>query len=140
MAITTVCPGCGGAKTARARLCATCRRRANSVGEQVWTESHVPPPPARPRTGQQSRIYYGKCASIARALLPPQGADVAAGDRSALDRGMRDVKRRALEWASRAFGREIASSTDLTEIEMERLLEHLDDVLDDLALPTPEAG
>jgi hypothetical protein len=121
-----VCLGCGGPKTAKARLCKKCRLRANAVGEQVWTESHVPPPPSRPRTGLQSRMYHGKVASIARAR---RAADVNAE--------MRNVKKGTLEWASATFRREITSSTELTELEMERVLERLDEQLDEI--PTPAA-
>jgi hypothetical protein len=107
------CPGCKGPISRRAKLCAECRRRANSVGEKVWTESALPRIPARPRTPNQSQVYHGKCASLAQLQK--------------LD--MLEVKHRTLALASKMFDRELKSSTELTEIEMELLLEALDEKL-----------
>lgn len=113
------CPGCGGKKSRRARLCASCRRRANVIGARVWTETAAPVS-TTPRTSQQSRVYHGKCASIAKLE----------------QRDLIDVKRRALETATLMFGRPITSSTELTEIEMEQLLERLDEQLTRLGYTT----
>lgn len=111
MSRKNACPGCGGLKTATARLCATCRTRANNVGETAWKESAgLQAAPARPRTPQQNRVYHGKLASIA-ALEHTE---------------LLEVKQRTLMAASKRFRREIASSTDLSELEMEQILEQLD--------------
>jgi hypothetical protein len=126
--VNTTCPGCGGAKSKRALLCAGCRRRANVVGAKVWTETAAPVSTA-PRTPQQSRVYHGKLASLAQL----QAVD------------LYEVKRQALHKASAMFGRPITSSTELTEVEMERLLEALDEQLEQLgyrnlapAIPAPD--
>lgn len=111
MSRKNLCPGCGNEKTARARLCASCRRRANNVGESAWKQSAgLQGAPARPRTPEQNRVYHGKLASIAKL----EKAELF------------DVKQRTLEFASLTFEREIKSSTELTELEMEHVLEQLD--------------
>lgn len=115
-----VCPGCRGPKTKRARLCAECRRRANSVGEQVWTDTRIPTVPARPRTAQQNTVYHAKCADLAK--LSEQDKPI--------------VQAAALAWASKRFQRLIESSTELTEIQMEIVLEHLDVLLAEAKAPT----
>lgn len=115
----SACPGCGGPKTRRAQFCATCRRRANVVGAKVWTETAAPVS-TTPRTSQQNRVYHGKCASLAKL--------------EQLE--LFQIKRRSLEAASAMFRRPITSSTELTEIEMEQLLEHLDEQLARLGYTT----
>jgi hypothetical protein len=111
-----VCPGCGGPKTSRARLCASCRQRANLVGERTWIDTGRPPAPVTPRTPQQNLVYHGKLASIAKLEQLP----------------IKDVKRWALELATLMFRRAIASSTEVSEFEMEQLLEAFDHRLDEL--------
>jgi hypothetical protein len=128
----------------RARTCKHCRRRATSTGLNLLIAASAAPslediaawasapatsasgPPAAPRSARQSAIYYGKCAAVARATMP-------AADKVELDREMRAVKRRALEYASGRFGREITSSTDLNEIEMDIVCEYLDTLLDEIS-------
>lgn len=115
-----VCPGCGGAKSKRAELCLTCRRKANAVGASVLTHVHeaaIPPEslPFVPRTPWQSKAYHGKCNDLARLT----GSDFL------------ETKRAALAHAGEMFGRAFDSSTELSEIEMEQLLEWLDDQLID---------
>jgi RNA polymerase-interacting CarD/CdnL/TRCF family regulator len=118
-----VCPGCGGPKSKRAELCRKCRRKANAVGATVVAQVvDAQPISARLRTPEQNRVYHGVLAKIANL----QGSD------------LRFLKRRALAKASQLFDREIASSTELTEIEMERLLEWLDTELDRLEAIPPE--
>jgi hypothetical protein len=115
------CPGCGGEKTKTAELCAKCRRRANVVGARSWIDTGRPPAPITPRTPQQNRVYHGKLSSI--ALLE--------------ERPLKDVKDGALQLASSMFRRSIESSTELSEIEMEQMLEALDDRLDELGYGRP---
>jgi len=110
------CPGCHGPKTRRAELCRDCRRRANVVGARTWVETAQPTLPSTPRTPQQNRVYHGKLNSIAELEQRP----------------LKDVKAWALERASLMFRRSIESSTELSEIEMEQLLESLDRRLDEL--------
>lgn len=103
------CPSCGGAKSKTARLCASCRRRASALGERALLE----PPrgvPARPRTAQQNTAYHAKLGELARMT----------------GQHLLDMKRDALELASAMFNRDVTSSTQLTEIEMEQLLDRID--------------
>ena len=115
------CPGCAGPISRRAKLCADCRKRANAVGASVVT--HVAA--AAPRTGgplrtpQQSQVFHGKLNDLAKRRHVEQQV----------------VKRHALAHAAATFGRPIASSTELTEIEMELLLEWLDEELAATAFP-----
>jgi hypothetical protein len=115
----TTCPGCGKKKTKRAQVCAECRRKANSIGVSVVTHVHeaaIPSEsPRTPRTPWQSKAYHGKCNDLARLTKAE----------------FLIVKRNALARAPTMFGREIKSSTELTEIEMELLLEWLDVAIDD---------
>jgi hypothetical protein len=111
-----VCPGCQGPKSKRAKLCKECRPRANAVGERTWLDTGRPPAPLTPRTPQQNLVYHGKLASIAKLEDCP----------------IKDVKRWALELATLMFRRTIASSTEITEMEMEQLLEAFDRRLDAL--------
>jgi hypothetical protein len=111
-----VCPGCDGKKSRRAVVCSSCRRAANAVGVSVLTHVHdaaIPPEsrPFEPRTSQQSKVYHAKCADL--AVLTARELVV--------------VKKRALAHASTTIGRELNSSTELSEIEMELLLEWLDE-------------
>lgn len=128
-----VCPGCNGPKTARAKLCRVCRGRANIIGERVWTDTALPTTPAKPRTVYQSNIYHGKCAALARARSEDPS------DKIAVNREMRAVKHQALAFASKRFRREIESSTELSEIEMDIVSEWLDDQLDVAEQPAEPA-
>lgn len=121
MSRKNTCPGCGGKKDHRARLCGSCRRRANQVGETAWKKSAgLSAAPARPRTPQQNLVYHGKLTSIAKL----ENAELL------------DVKHRTLELASSMFGREFTSSTELNELQMEQLLERLDELLHELGYST----
>jgi len=125
-----ICPGCGEKKTARAELCSNCRLRANAVGASVITkvgESAIPAEslPPRPRTPQQNTVYHARITDLAKIELAASEftkADLRVAERN--------VKRRALAHANVIFKRPIASSTELSEIEMERLLEWLDEQLE----------
>lgn len=122
--MSLTCPGCGGAKSKRAELCHKCRRDANAIGATVVTRvADAQPVPARPRTPEQNRVYHGVLAHVARL----EGLDI------------RVAKRRAIAKACDLFSREIESSTELTEVEMERLLEWLDTELDRLEAIPPES-
>lgn len=119
-----ICPGCSGKKTRRAQLCHLCRPRANSVGGRVWSETAQPAVQSIPRTPQQNRVYHARCASIAKLEQRP----------------LLDVKRTALEHFATRIGRPLESSTELSEIEMELLLESLDQRLFELGYTyTPAA-
>lgn len=116
------CPGCGQAKSPRAQLCSSCRKRANAVGAAVVAQipsaeppRPVPPSAAGARTPGQNRAYHGKCATLAALeQVSPQ-----------------QIKARALEHAALACGRPIASSGELNELEMSDLLDWLDSQLGD---------
>lgn len=97
-------------------LCRGCRVSANQVGVTVVTHVHeaAAPAAARPRTPEQNRVYHGKLADLARLERLP----------------MATLKQRVIAEASLRFNRPITSSTELSEIEMEQLLEWLDDQLD----------
>ncbi len=113
-----LCPGgCGGTKSARARFCASCRARANELGDEVLRRVPTANPAAARsraqtmlRTPEQNRAYHGKCGAIARLR----------------GRNARTVKTEALTLASQLFERKVESSTELSELEMDRLLDHLD--------------
>jgi hypothetical protein len=124
MSSALVCPGCNGPKSKRAALCIKCRRDANAIGATVVTRvAEAQPVPARLRTSEQNRVYHGVLAHVARL----EGTDI------------RVMKRRAIAKASELFGRSIESSTELSEVEMERLLEWLDTELDRLEAIPPES-
>lgn len=116
----TVCPICRGPKSRRAQMCVHCRRAANTAGENLLLAGPGPlPAPLEQtlRTPIQNRVYHGKLADLVkRAGITPS-----------------EAKREALARASAIAERPIESSTELSEIEMERLLEWLTDRLD--ALP-----
>jgi hypothetical protein len=120
----STCPGCGGGKSKRAKFCKDCRRRANAVGADVLQQIPTAAPRQRVvlRTPQQNLVYHAKCADIAALDGLEQWQATKAEQR------LRElaVKARTLEWASKRFGRQIDSSTELTEAEMEVVLEHLD--------------
>jgi hypothetical protein len=123
-----ICPGCNGPKTKRAKLCATCRRRANAVGADVVThvgEAAIPPEsrPPRPRTPQQNLVYHARVTDLAKLAKP--------ADKEQLRSAERHLKKAVLAKASTMFERPIASSTELNEAEMERLLEWLDEQLEE---------
>ena len=123
----TVCPGCAGQKSKRAKLCAGCRRRANAVGADVVThvgESAIPPEsrPPRPRTPQQNLVYHARITDLAKLAKP--------ADRDHLRVLERQLKKAALAKAEQLFDRPVKSSTELTEAEMEQLLEWLDEQLE----------
>lgn len=125
--VKVACPGCGGQKSKRAKLCAECRRRANAVGADVVThvgEAAIPPEsrPPRPRTPQQNLVYHARITDLAKLTDPPSKETLRVLERQ--------LKKAALEKARQLFGREITSSTELTEAEMEQLLEWLDEQLD----------
>jgi hypothetical protein len=107
------CPVCNGKISPKARLCATCRKAAIVAGVNLiapGARSAAPPPPPAAPTNGQNRAYHGKCGTLARLRgVPPQ-----------------EVKKEILEWASRMFGREIASSKAMNEDEMSDVLDTLD--------------
>lgn len=130
----TKCPGCGGRKSKRAELCATCRRTAGAIGVSVITrvgpteDIHARVKVAQPpRTSIQNRVYHGKISDLAKRLFPASPTAWQAE---------RHAKRLALRHASEMLGRPIESSTELSELEMERLIEWLDDELERTAIVT----
>jgi hypothetical protein len=118
-----ICPGCGGDKHRRAELCTTCRKRANAIGASVLTHVATPAAPMIPRTPWQNRNYHGRLREIAQLETP-------GIEREVLWQEERKLKKWALRRASRMFGKPFESSTELSELEMERLLEWLGDVVD----------
>lgn len=123
--MSTTCPGCGEAKTKRAQVCAKCRRDATQLGVSVLTAVATPAHPFKPRTEMQNRMYHGRIREIALLEKP----DAAGGELWSRER---KLKKWAVAHASKMVGRELSSSTELSEIEFERLIEWLGDVIDDL--------
>jgi hypothetical protein len=117
---STICPGCGGPKTRRAELCKTCRLSANRIGAQVVESVATSAPELRPRTAIQNTVYHARLTDLAELEMP---------EASPAKRRLRviELKQWALAHATAEVRRPIASSTDLTEPEMERLLEWLDE-------------
>lgn len=120
-----ICPGCGNAKSKRAALCADCRRQANALGLQVLTAVATPSSPTIPRTPAQNKMLHGRLREIATLEKP-------GIERDALWTAERKLKRWAVAMASRLVGKPFSSSTELSELEMERLLDWLGDVIDDM--------
>jgi hypothetical protein len=123
--VTTTCPGCNGPKSKRAELCGNCRKQANALGASVLTHVATPTAPFVPRTAKQNTSYHGRLRSIAQLQKP-------GIEGNALWDAERKLKKWALKQASILAGRDIRSSTELSELEMERLLEFLGDRIDDL--------
>jgi len=107
----SICPGCDGPKSKRAKLCRKCRTKANAVGASVVTQIHDVTLPAatrpRLRTPEQNRVYHGMLNDLAKFE----------------HKSLRTVKRETLAEASRRFGRKVESSTELSELEMASLIE-----------------
>ena len=115
----TTCPGCNGPKSKRAALCKTCRSRATRVGVDVVT--HVPVAdvvPVQPRTAVQNRIYHARLNDLMRLRRVTN----------------KDARLLALDRAAAMLGRAIESSTELSEPEMERLLEWLQEQIEEAQL------
>lgn len=123
----TSCPSCSKPKTARALLCAACRKLAIEIGVQLLVEpgttfgslleriaERIHP---AARTPGQNRAYHGKCGELARLeeITPTE------------------VKARALQHASTELGRDVTSSKELNEDEMSDLLDWLDEQITDVA-------
>lgn len=119
----TTCPGCGEKKSAKAALCANCRVTANALGVSVLTAVATPAQPFVPRTPKQNSILHGRLREIAQLEKP-------GIERGELWSAERKLKKWLLPRAAKIAGREITSTTELSEIEMERLLEWLADVVD----------
>jgi hypothetical protein len=126
----SVCPGCGGSKTKRSQLCVGCRRRAIELGKSVITHVAAPAAPFVARTSRQNTILHGRLRELAQLESP-------GIERDALWEAERTLKRWACARASIVTGREISSSTELSELEMERLLDFLADVLDQVKAGEP---
>lgn len=128
--MTTICPGCGEKKSRRAVVCSRCRKRAGAVGVSVITNVHDAIPlestPARPRTAIQNSVFHGRIRDIA---LLEHGAPMAKDELYAAERA---VKKRAMTRAAEMFGKTFESSTDLSEMQMERLNDWLSDCIDEL--------
>lgn len=117
------CPGCGGPKTKRAEICANCVKTARAIGVSVIKNVATPAQPFQPRTEIQNRAYHGKLREI--ALLEKPGIE--GGE---LWTRERKLKKWSLAHAAKMVGRELDSSTALSELEFERMLEWLGDVID----------
>src|SRR5439155_9208891 len=118
--MSTTCPGCHGPKTKRAELCGSCRKTANAIGVSVVTHVSTRATPTVPRTQKQNAVYHGRLREMAQ--LQKHGIE-----REDLWHEERKLKKWALAQASIQVGREISSSVDLSELEMERLLDWLAD-------------
>jgi hypothetical protein len=119
MAAATICPGCAGPKSRRAGLCRTCRLKANTIGAHVVVDVAPNAPEHRTRTPVQNTIYHARLNDLAKIDDPHASVEE-------LRLRVIELKIWALTHASRTFGRSIESSTELSETEMERLLEWLD--------------
>ena len=106
-----ICPGCGGAKTRRARICASCRRRAIELGVQAVLETagRGPQPDVEMIGPRQVSAFYAKTDELDRILERPYrtGHDL------------------ALERASEHFGRPITSVNELAYAEASWVLDRL---------------
>jgi hypothetical protein len=119
------CPGCGKAKSRSAQLCASCRKTATQLGASVLTAVATPAQPFTPRTPQQNRQYHGRLRTIALLEKPKlEGPPLWDAERK--------LKRWSIEYAARMVGRDLESSTELSEIEFERMNEWLARVIDDM--------
>lgn len=127
---TTICPGCGETKSRRAVVCSSCRKRAGAVGVSVITNVHDAIPlestPARPRTAQQNTVFHGRLRELA---LLEHGGPIGKDELYAAERA---AKKRAIAHAAEMFGKTFESSTDLSEMQMERLNDWLSDRIDEL--------
>ena len=103
----------------------SCRKTANAIGVSVVTHVSTPATPTVPRTQKQNAVYHGRLREMAQ--LQKHGIE-----REDLWHEERKLKKWALAQASIQVGREISSSVDLSELEMERLLDWLADRIDDL--------
>jgi hypothetical protein len=83
----------------------------------------TPAHPFVPRTPKQNTILHGRLREIAQLEKP-------GIERGELWTAERKLKKWLLPRAAKIAGRQIASTTELSEIEMERLLEWLADVID----------
>lgn len=101
----TICRGCGGKKTKRARVCARCRRLAYELGiQQLFRVDPM-------STGQQ-RALNAKAAELGRLLGTTKNAE----------------KAKAYAIATKHFDREITSSKQLTWDECDWLLDQFDEL------------
>jgi hypothetical protein len=119
----STCPGCGGTKTRRAELCASCRKQATALGASVLTAVATPAAPFQPRTPKQNAVYHGRLRDIAQLEKP-------GVEGNELWQTERELKRWSLKHAAKMVGRELASSTELSELEFERMNDWLGDVID----------
>lgn len=108
---TTICPGCGDQKTRRARLCASCYRRAVSVGVQALLESaeRGSRPAVEMISPRQRSAIYARTDELDRLLERPyrHGHDV------------------VLQQASVQFSRTIKSVNELSYDEASWVLDQL---------------
>jgi hypothetical protein len=121
--MSSTCPGCGRRKTKRAELCTDCRKTATKLGASVLAHVATPAQPFSPRTPKQNAVYHGRLREIALLEKP----EAQGGELWALER---KLKRWSLKHAAKMVGREIKSSTELAELEFERMNDWLADVID----------
>lgn len=119
----TVCPSCNGPKDKRAEVCAKCRRDAIRLGVEVMKKVATPSAPFKPRTEHQNRVYHGRIREIALLEHPE-----AAGNE--LWKLERELKKWAVAYMAHTLDRPLNSSTELSELEFERMNEWLADVID----------
>lgn len=120
----TVCPGCDGPKSRRAKLCATCRRNAIDVGVRAVQAGLTEPieqaaaRPRRessgPRNDRQASAIHGK----AQALANLRGVSKA------------EVKREFYARTGAHFSREITSSDQMTWAEAHWCLDRLEEAIE----------
>lgn len=108
----TECPGCGGEKTPRSKLCRSCRRRAIDVGVAAVIRARAERDVEHERqlTPGQLRAFYGKATALAEAAgwSKTKAHDV------------------ALEDASRRFARVITSVKQLDVLEANEVLDWME--------------
>lgn len=107
------CPGCGKPKTARAKVCARCRRRATAIGVRALIDSRKKgkTPEGEEKLNPKQRAgIYARCDEIDMYV-----DGVKTGN----------TKKRILEEAEREFGRPITSVNDLTYSEASWALDYL---------------
>jgi hypothetical protein len=126
---TTTCPGCGGKKTRRARVCRDCRRRAGDLGlgallagplSATSSAAHVratetlPPSPMRPISPGKRDAFHAKCYELAKRR----------GHAKA------DIRNETLAAIAQRFGRQVGSVTDLYSHEASWALDRLEELLE----------
>ncbi len=110
------CPGCGGSKTPRARLCKACRHRATGIGVAAVIRTRTLRgrwPAEQAITAAQISAVHGMAAKLDKLNRLPRRA----------------THDRALAHATQILGRQVASVTELDRREASLVLDWLEEQL-----------